>query len=70
MKSKIQMNLSIKHKQTHGYRKQIVSCQEGGDRESKELGGGVSRCKLIYRMDKQQDPTVYRELYKASCDKP
>ena len=33
---------------------------------------GISGCKLIiYRMDKQQGPTVeHRELYSISCDKP
>ena len=46
--STTQVNLSTKHKQTHGYREQIGGCQGGGGRGSKELGGGVSICKLLY----------------------
>ena len=31
---------------------------------------GVSRCKLLYRMDKKQGPTIYhREPYSVSYDK-
>ena len=53
------MNLSMKQKQTHRYRELTCGCQGGegvGGRMEWEFG--TSRCKLIYRMDKQQGPTV------------
>ena len=35
-----------------------------------ERNVGVSRCKLLCRMNKKQGPTIYhRELYSASYDK-
>ena len=43
----------------------------GGGREGKNWELGIRRCKLIYRMDKQEVPTVlHMELYSISCDKP
>ena len=53
------MNLSMKQKQTHGRRGQTGGCQGG-----RGLGEGWSgRLELadvsfLYRMDKQQGPTV------------
>ena len=62
------MNLSMKQKQTHRHREQTCGCQGGRD------GLGVWDEQMqtnIYRMDKQQGPTVYhRELCSVSCDKP
>ena len=40
----IQMNLSMKQKQTHRHRKQTCGCRGGG----MEWEFGVSRCKLVY----------------------
>ena len=64
------MNLSIKQKETH--REQAGGCHRGG-----EVGEGWNRslalvdATIIYRMDKQQGPTVqHKELYSISCDKP
>ena len=50
------MNISTKQKQTP--REQACGCQgeEGG--EGMEWEFGISRCKLLYEMDKQQSPTV------------
>ena len=68
----IQMNLFTK--QTHRHRKQTQGYQRG------KLGGG-RRDRLglwdwqmqttVYKMDKQQGPTVqHRELQSISCNKP
>ena len=43
------MNLSMKQK--HGHREQICGCQGGG-------GWDEQMQTIIYRMDKQQGPTV------------
>ena len=43
-----QMNLSTKHKQTHGHREQMGGCQGGGGRGGREGEVGISRCKLLY----------------------
>ena len=65
------MNLSMKQKQNHGRREQTGGCQGGGVWE--RVGVGVWHQQMqtgIYRMDKQQGPTVQRrELYSISCDK-
>ena len=55
-----QINLSMKQKHTHGHREQTCGCQGGGGGGGMVWEVGVSRCKLlyIYRMDKQQGPTV------------
>ena len=42
------MNLSTKEKQTHRYRKQIYSCQGGGDGGEKDWDLGLAKCKLLY----------------------
>ena len=48
----IQINLFTKQKQTHG-------CQEGEEWERDGVGGwGYQMQTSIYRMDKQQGPTV------------
>lgn len=42
----------------------------GGEVEGMDWNFGVSRCKLLHRMDGQQGPTVqHRELYLMSWDK-
>ena len=64
-----QMNLSTKQKQTHRENRLVLADGEAGD----GTGGnsGISRCKLIHRIDKRSSPTVYhRELSSISCDKP
>ena len=48
-----QMNISTEQKQIHGHRE-----QGGGSGRGMEWEVGISRCKLSYRMDKQQGPTV------------
>ena len=52
------MNLSTQQKQTHGHREQICSCQEeeGGEGMGGEFE--ISRCKLLYRIDKQHNSTA------------
>ena len=45
---KIQVNLSMKQKQTHGHREQTRGCQGGGV-WGREGEVGVSRCDLSYR---------------------
>ena len=65
------MNLSVKQKQTHRHRNQTCGFQGGGVWGRDGLGvWGQQMQTTIYRMDKQQGPTVlYRELYSVSCDK-
>ena len=48
------MNVSTKQKQTHKHRKQNLWLLKGG----MDWEFGISRCKLLYRMDKQSGPTV------------
>ena len=43
-----QMNLSMKHKKTHGHREQTCGCQGGGGGGGMEWEVGVSRCKLLH----------------------
>ena len=53
------MNLSVKQNQTHRHRAQTCSCQ--GERGWGRDGRGVWDWQIqtiIYRMDKQQGPTV------------
>ena len=68
---KYETNLSMKRKQTHRHREQTCGCQ-GGERWER-VGLGVWDQQMetgIYRMDKQQGPTVqHRELYSVSCYK-
>ena len=44
----IQMNLSMKQKQTYGHREQTCGCQGGGGCGGMEWEAGVSRCELLY----------------------
>ena len=67
------MNLSTTQKQTHKHREQTCGCQGGGwQGAGMDWGLGLAVAHYyIYRMDKQQGPTVeHRELYSISCDKP
>ena len=51
------MNLSMK--QTHRHREQTCGCQEGGGWGRGWIGSlGLAMQTIIYRMDKQQGPTV------------
>ena len=65
------MNPLMKQKQTHGYREQICTCQMGGFWGRDVVGGwGQQLLAIIYKMDKQQGPTVqHGELYSISYDK-
>ena len=65
------MNLSMKQKQNQGHREQIGGCQGGSGWETDGLGVWDQQMQTgIYRMDKQQGPTVqHRELYSISCNK-
>ena len=54
-----QMNLPTKEKQTHRHREPTCGCQGGGGGGGMDWEFGISRCKLIYRMDRQQGPTIY-----------
>ena len=66
------MNLSTKQKQTHRHREQTCGCQGEGGWGRNGLGVWDQQMQTsIYRMDKQQGPTVeHREPYSISCDKP
>ena len=65
------MSISTKQKQTHRYREWICCCQGGGGWGGKDWEFGISKCNLLYRMDKKQSPTVqHGELYSISCCKP
>ena len=63
------MNISTKQKQTHRHREQTVVAK-GLGREG--LGVWDQQMQTsVYRMDKQQGPTVqHREQYSVSYDKP
>ena len=62
------MNLSVK--QTHKHREQTVVAKTGGGHGERWIGS-LALQTIIYRMDKQQGPTVeHRRLYSISCDKP
>ena len=58
-------------KQTHRHREQTVAKGEGAWGKG-GLGDWCQQMQaIIYRMDKQQGPTVqHRELYSVSYDKP
>ena len=64
------MNSSTK--QTHRHREQTCGCQGGGGwgRDGVGVLDQQMQAIILYRMDKQQGPTVqHRELYSISCDK-
>ena len=49
----------------------VVAMGEGGEGRDGAGVWGQQMQTIIYRMDKQQGPTVaHRELYSISCDKP
>ena len=51
------MNLFTK--QTHRHREQTYGCQGGGEVEEGWIGSlGLVDATIIYRMDKQQGPTI------------
>ena len=52
----IQMSLSFQQKQTHRENRLVVA--KGRVRGGMDWEFGISRCKLLYRMDKQQVPVV------------
>ena len=53
------MNLPMKQKQTHRHREQTCGCQGGGRRWRNGLGVWDQQMQtIIYRIDKQQGPTV------------
>ena len=57
------MKLSMKQKQTHRHRDQTCGYQGGGGRDGLGVWGQQMQT-IIYRMDKQQGPTVeHRKLY-------
>lgn len=59
---------TAEEKQNQGHREQASGFKSQGFWEEGE--GWVSRCKLLYRMYKQQGPTMQqRELYSISYDK-
>ena len=66
------MNLATKQKQTHRHREQTCGFQGGRGQGREDLGVWDQQMQTImYRMDKQQGPTVqHRELYAIPCDKP
>ena len=45
----IQMNISMKEKQTHKHREQTCGCQGEGSGGEIHWEFGVSRCKLLHR---------------------
>ena len=66
------MNTFMKQKQNQGHREQTCGCQGGGGWERVVGGFGDQQMQTgIYRIDKQQGPTVqHRELCSISSDKP
>ena len=50
------MNLPMEQKQTHRHREQ--TCGRQGEGLWEDWVFGISRCKLLHRMDKQQGPIV------------
>ena len=53
------MNISMKQKQTHRYREHTCGCQGGGRWGRGGLGVWDWQMQtIIYKMDKQQGPTV------------
>ena len=55
-----QMNLSTEQKQTHRCREQTCGCQgQGGEEKMDWEFGDQQKKTIIYRMDKQQGPTLY-----------
>ena len=54
------MNLSMKQKQTHGYREQTCGCQGVGGKEWD--GHGLPGWQMQPRMNKQQGPTELKTI--------
>ena len=55
----IQMNLFTKQKQTHRHREQTCGCQGGGGGGEGRIGSlGLADANYLYRIDKQQGPTI------------
>ena len=53
------MNISLKQNQTYRYREQTCGCQGGGGIGEGRTGVWDEQMQtIIYRMDKQQGPTV------------
>ena len=52
-----QMNLPVKHRLID-IENRLVVARAGGGRRGLGWEFGISRCKLIFRMDKQQGPPV------------
>ena len=42
------MNLSTKHKETHGYREQTCGCRGGEGGSGMHRKFGINRCKLLH----------------------
>ena len=63
----IQLNLFTKHKQI---KNRFVVTEVGGWGKGRVQLGVWGYQTIIYRMDKQQDPTAQWEIYSISCNKP
>ena len=57
------MNLPIKQKQNHGHREQLLVAKRDEAGEGWSGRSGLADRVSIYRMDKQQGPTIYTEDY-------
>ena len=70
MLSLTEMNLYMKHKQTHRQRKQTYTSRTGkggGQRINYEFGISRYMIYTVYETDKQQGPTMQlKELYSTS----
>ena len=65
------MNLFMKQKQTHRHRKQTYGYQRAQGRRDKLEVWDQQIHTTIYKIGKQQGPTVqHRELYSTSYNKP
>ena len=58
-----QVNLPIKQKQNHGHREQLLVAKRDEAGEGWSGRSGLADRVSIYRMDKQQGPTIYTEDY-------
>ena len=64
------MNLSTKHKETHGYREQTCGCRGGGGGSGMHRKFGINRCKLLHLEWISNEVLQHRKLYPASWDRP